>query len=82
MGKDKTNGPIHNPGGLGKWFNGMKRSEIVCHQGDGNPKGGSFLNVPSNMKEDNPFKSNKQRKFLFSQKPDVAKKFAMHKGKV
>jgi len=30
-----------------------------------------------------PFKSEKQRKFLYSQKPDVAKKFEMHtpKGK-
>lgn len=28
-----------------------------------------------------PFKSAKQRKYLYSQKPEVAKKFAKHKGK-
>ena len=28
-----------------------------------------------------PFKSDKQRKYLFKNKPEVAKKFAKHKGK-
>ena len=28
-----------------------------------------------------PFESNKQRKYLFAKKPDVAKKFAKHMGK-
>ncbi len=27
-----------------------------------------------------PFESDKQRKFLYSEKPEVAKKFAKHKG--
>ncbi len=28
-----------------------------------------------------PFKSDKQRKYLYSQKPEVAKKYAEHSGK-
>jgi hypothetical protein len=81
-GSPSNGGPIYNPKGLGEFINGMRVPNYVQHMGDMHMKTkGSFLNVPSNMPDDNPFKSDKQRKFLYSQKPEVAKKFAMHSKK-
>ena len=78
MGKDKTNGPIYcDEASLRGFVHGRRKSEVLQTAADGHLNG-SFLNVPTGMSETNPFKSEKQRKFLYSQKPEVAKKFAAH----
>lgn len=59
-------------------MHGYSKSEVLNRQADGCGSAVSPLLVPTGMPEDNPFKSEKQRKFLYSQKPAVAKKFAMH----
>ncbi len=58
-------------------MHGKTKSDVISRQADGHI-GGSTLEVPAGMSADNPFKSDKQRKFLFAKKPEVAKKFAMH----
>ena len=61
---------------------GMRKDEVLNHQADGHGSGGEgTLKVPTGMSETNPFKSDKQRKFLAINKPEIAHKFAMHSKK-
>ena len=63
-------------------MHGQHKSEIIQRQADGcGSKTDSFLTMPSGMPKDNPFKSDKQRKFLWKNKPTVAKKFSLHTKK-
>lgn len=73
---------IINPVKIKATIHGVPKSEILNRQSDGcGGMGASITNSPSGMPEGNPFKSEKQRKFLYSQKPSVAKKFALHSKK-
>ena len=60
---------------------GVNKSEVLNRQADGSI-GTSILRSETGMSETNPFKSDKQRAFLAINKPQVAKKFAMHSKKM
>ena len=65
------------------FMHGIRKSEVVQRIADGTgSQYHGFLTCPSGMPENNPFKSAKQRAFLAINKPEIAKKFAMHKGKI